>query len=266
MAEGTRQAQLAKTVAALKGENRYLQEEQEKQKITLDAVLQQINNLASSYEQLAIIAAKQNSGEGSSNQNSKVSNNPLFEGNGGIQARTLRLDFPKFDGTDPNEWVKKAQQFFEYYSTHDEQRLQIAFFHMEDKALSWYSWLKESSPVHSWDDFVSALEVRFGPFAFEDPVGEFTKLRQNGTVEEYQTQFEILSNKISGLTEEFRISTFLSGLKDDLRIMVTMFKPSTLSAAFSLARLQEEEVIRRVKGVPNKFPTYQNTYPNNQPR
>jgi hypothetical protein len=47
-------------------------------------------------------------------------------------------------------------------------------------------------------------------------VGAFTKLRQNGSVEEYQIDFEILSNKISGVSEEFRISTFLSGLKDEL--------------------------------------------------
>lgn len=108
--------------------------------------------------------------------------------------------------------------------------------------------------------------MRFGPSAYEDPEGEFTKLRQNGTVEAYQTHFEMLSNKIPGLSEEFRISTFLSGLRDDLRVIVTMFKPSTLSAAFGLARLQEEEVLRRVRSNPNKFQTYQNTNLNNQPR
>ena len=51
------------------------------------------------------------------------------------------------------------------------------------------------------------------------------------------TAFEILSNKINGVSEEFRISTFLSGLKDELRIIVTMFKPNTLVAAFGLAWL-----------------------------
>ena len=75
-------------------------------------------------------------------------------------------------------------------------------------------------------------------------MGAFTKLKQTHSVEEYQTKFEILSNKITGLNEEFRISTFLSGLRDDLRIVVAMFKPTTLSAAFGLARLQEEEVWR----------------------
>ena len=71
-------------------------------------------------------------------------------------------------------------------------------------------------------------------------MGTFPKLRQTGSVEEYQTTFEILSNKINRVSEEFCIHTFLSGLKDELRIIVTMFKPNTLAAAFGLARLQEE--------------------------
>lgn len=71
-------------------------------------------------------------------------------------------------------------------------------------------------------------------------MGAFTKLRQTGSVEEYQTAFEILSNK----NTRVRISTFLSGLRDELRIIVTIFKPTTLLAAFGLARLQEEEVWR----------------------
>lgn len=126
---------MTEALAALREENTHLREEQERQKEMLATVLKQISNLASSYEALAV---HHNSGEGSSN--SKVSNNPLFDGNG-IQARSLRLDFPKFDGTNPDEWILKAQQFFEYYKTPDDQRLQIAFFHMEGKALSWYSWL-----------------------------------------------------------------------------------------------------------------------------
>ena len=109
-----------------------------------------------------------------------------------------------------------------------------------------------------WEDFVGALYIRFVLLMYEDPVGTFTKLRQTGSVEEYQTAFEILSNKINGVSEEFRISTFLSGLKDELRIIVTMFKPNTLDAAFGLAQLQEEEVTR-------KQHTYRSTHAQNSP-
>ncbi|KAG2679678.1 hypothetical protein I3760_11G062100 [Carya illinoinensis] len=252
MAEGTRFAQLAEAVSMLKGETVHLREEQEHHKNMLEAVLQQLNNLATSYEQLAVQSTNQVRGEESSRVQGQFNQNPLFEGNGGIHARSFRLDFPKFDGTEPMEWILKAQQFFAYFKTPEDQKLQIAFFHMEGKALSWYCWLMDSGPIGGWDQFISVLKVRFGPSTYEDPVGAFTKLRQTTTVEEYQTEFEVLSNRISGLTEDFRISTFISGLRDDLKIMVTMLKPNTISVAFGLAKLQEEEVTRRNKGMTSK--------------
>ncbi|KAA8532322.1 hypothetical protein F0562_032355 [Nyssa sinensis] len=185
MAEGTRHAQLIEAVAALKVESTQMRDEQNKQKLLLEGIFQQLNNLASSYEHLVVNAVKQNS-----------------EGNS-----------------------------------------------------------SESSPVNTWEELVGALKIRFGPIAYEDPIGVFTKLRQANFVEEYQSQFEILSNKIKGITEEFRVSTFISGLRDDLKIPVAMFKPTTLSATFGLARLQEEEVERRSQGYQ---PKYQNPQPFNQ--
>lgn len=60
-------------------------------------------------------------------------------------------------------------------------------------------------------------------------------------VEDYQTQFETLSNKITRFSKKFKVSTILIGSKEEIKILVTMFKPTTLSVAFGLARLQEEE-------------------------
>jgi hypothetical protein len=87
------------------------------------------------------------------------------------------------------------------------------------------------------------------------------------TVEEYQYQFEVLSNKIPGLTEEFKVSSFISGLNEEMRIMLTMLKPPNLPAAFGLARLQEEEVGRRNKSpraplwAPTNYSNNESSYP-----
>jgi hypothetical protein len=53
----------------------------------------------------------------------------------GINPRSVNLDFPKFDGNDPTNWVLKAQQFFVYGQVPDNQRVPIAYFHMKGKAL-----------------------------------------------------------------------------------------------------------------------------------
>jgi hypothetical protein len=94
--------------------------------------------------------------------------------------------------------------------------------------------------VGRWEDFVSALKAQFAPLIFDDPVGTFTKLKQTSTVEDFQTQFEIMSNGIQGLSDEFKVSTFLSSLREEIRIIVTMLKPKDLTMAFRLAKLQEE--------------------------
>jgi hypothetical protein len=115
----------------------------------------------------------------------------------------------------------------------------------------------ESGTVRSWEEFVVALKMRFAPSDYDDPVGAFTKLQQTSTVDEYQSQFEVLSNRIPSLTEDFRVSSFVSGLKEEVRLMVTMLKPKTLPNAFGLARLQEQEINRR-----NRNPKNQN-WPSN---
>jgi hypothetical protein len=91
----------------------------------------------------------------------------------------------------------------------------------------------ESSSIRSWEEFVVALKIIFAPSTYDDPAEAFTKLQQASTVDEYQSEFEVLSNRIPGLPEE------------EVRIMVSMFKPTTLPDAFELARLQEQEVYRR---------------------
>jgi len=134
---------------------------------------------------------------------------------GGLQTRTLKLNFPRFDGTNPMNWILKAQQFYNYNRTPEQQKVSFVAFHTEGKALIWYNWLMDSGYAGGWKDFVSALKTRFAPSAFDDPIGIFTKLKQTSTVEDFQTQFEILSNRIQGLSEEFKVSTFLSGLRKD---------------------------------------------------
>lgn len=95
---------------------------------------------------------------------------------------------------------------------------------------------------------------------FDNLIVDFIKLRQTSTMEEYQNDFEILSNCIPRLSDDFRFSTFLSRLRDDIRIMLTMFRPTTLPIAFGLAQLYEEKVWRMFKKSKNNqhIPTNSN--------
>jgi len=156
-----------------------------------------------------------------------------------IHTRAVRLEFPRFDGDNPSAWIYKVNQFFDYYRTPLYQRIRMASFHMEGEALIWFQDADEAGQFPTWDVFTQALLTRFGP-AYDDPMESLVKLRHSTTVAAYTAQFESLSNRLRGLSDQYRLSCFLSGLKDEIRLPLRMLAPRTMVAAFGLAKLQEE--------------------------
>jgi hypothetical protein len=55
-----------------------------------------------------------------------------------IPATTMKLDIPRFNGSDAMGWIFKINQFFDYHHTPEDQRLRIASFYMEGEALTWF--------------------------------------------------------------------------------------------------------------------------------
>ena len=102
------------------------------------------------------------------------------------------------------------------------------------------------------------LCTRFAYAAHENVIGDFNKLCQGSTIGAYQERFESLKSlvlaKNKHLTEQYFVDSFLSGLKDEIKITVQMFGPKTLSHAFSLAKLQEAALENAKKNrLPTKF-------------
>jgi hypothetical protein len=64
--------------------------------------------------------------------------------------------------------------------------------------------------------------------AYGDPMEMLTRLRQTTTVAAYKAQFEGLSNRLRGLSEQHKLSFFLSGLKDEIRLPIRMLNPFNL--------------------------------------
>lgn len=165
----------------------------------------------------------------------------------------IKLDIPRFNGTDPLGWIFKINQFFDFHQTVEDQRLRIASFYMEGDALSWYQWMYSIGQLLSWATFLHALELRFAPSKYEDPQGALFKLCQTSTVRAYQAEFESLANRIMGLPPQFYLSCFVSGMKPEIRREVQSFQPLSLHHAISLAKLQEEKFLDRFTLSPKKL-------------
>ncbi|XP_061370707.1 uncharacterized protein LOC133313358 [Gastrolobium bilobum] len=159
-----------------------------------------------------------------------------------IKAATLKLEVPRFDGSNALGWIFKITQFFEFHGTPEEQRPRIASFYMEGEALNWYQWMHASGQITSWPQLLQSLELCFAPSQYDDPKGDLMKLLQTTSIRDYQSQFEVLANRCIGLPHPYLLSCFISGLKPELRREVQALQPMTLPQAIGLARLQEDKL------------------------
>ena len=116
----------------------------------------------------------------------------------------------------------------------------MASYHMEGEALIWSQDVENSGLFTGWEAFVKAMHVRFGATSYDDPMKSLTKLKQTSSVLAYKRQFEAVSDRVRNLAESHKLSCFLSGLKDEVRLLVRMLGPKTLNEAFRLAKMQEE--------------------------
>ncbi|XP_065632203.1 uncharacterized protein LOC136068679 [Quercus suber] len=111
-----------------------------------------------------------------------------------------------------------------------EERVVLASFHLQDDALQWYQWYEKTQPNVQWEEFTQALCVRFGPSDYEDFDEALAKVRQTGTVREYQSLFERLAARVQDWPQRALVGSYIGGLKEEIRSEVKLFRPTTLSS------------------------------------
>jgi hypothetical protein len=65
----------------------------------------------------------------------------------GVYTKALRLEFPTFNGDDPDSWCYRVEQFFDFYDIHEGRKLKITTFYMEGKALSWFKAMRNTNSL-----------------------------------------------------------------------------------------------------------------------
>ncbi|CAL1371587.1 unnamed protein product [Linum trigynum] len=162
-----------------------------------------------------------------------------------------RLDLPFFNGTDPHAWLRKCAKYFQIHSILDAEKVELASLYLEGRANIWYEGWSSNRQFFQWDIFVADLLYRFGDKDQLNIVGAFNKLRQDGSVSNYQEEFEELRARMlrlnPNLTESYFIMSFLSGLDEEIQPRVQMLMPQTLPLAFHQARLEEMSIAARKK-------------------
>lgn len=93
-----------------------------------------------------------------------------------------KIEFPKFDGSDPKGWIIRADQYFEFINIEEQKKVKLAGLHFEGKASIWYCFYQSSRGNGNWKLFQTDLLLRFENPDNRDVQDQFNKLRQTGTI------------------------------------------------------------------------------------
>ncbi|XP_019451750.1 PREDICTED: uncharacterized protein LOC109353842 [Lupinus angustifolius] len=138
------------------------------------------------------------------------------------------------------ELALQCETYFLIDNTPEEVKVKLAVVHFEGRALQWHhAFVKSlwSSSWPMWGAYVKLLIDKFGEVC-DDPMVELMNLRQKGYVAKFHEEFDAVITRLE-LSEEYTLSCFLGGLKQEVQMMVHMFQPQSVMNAFLLAKLYE---------------------------
>ncbi|KAL1191862.1 hypothetical protein V5N11_007554 [Cardamine amara subsp. amara] len=97
-----------------------------------------------------------------------------------FRSKFVKLEFPRFLGGDPINWISKVKQFFSYQETPEEHRVQYASYHLDDEANEWWQALSKALEKIKLRSLGTCLKTSYG---------------QSGSFREYDSRlFGVLIN------------------------------------------------------------------------
>lgn len=75
--------------------------------------------------------------------------------------RVRKLEMPIFSGDNVNQWVYKAERYFQVNHLAGQEAIFAATLCLEDKAFDWWTWYSKANPVRDWNHFKEAIIQRF---------------------------------------------------------------------------------------------------------
>ncbi|XP_047979109.1 uncharacterized protein LOC125221028 [Salvia hispanica] len=151
------------------------------------------------------------------------------------QRPKVKMEPPRFDGTEVNNWIRGIQFYFYHVGTPEAQRLHYVIMLFEPAVADWIWNYCSSHEFVTWPEFLDDVRRRFDPQCYVSHVGLLKKLQQIGTVYDYQLAFEKLQTKVVGVPDHVLLDLYVASLRQPIQDEVLLHRPTSLSAAFALA-------------------------------
>ncbi|CAA0834125.1 Unknown protein, partial [Striga hermonthica] len=172
-----------------------------------------------------------------------------------VRARP-KITMPTFEGTYPDAWLSRAMQFFEINEVPTSERVQIAAYYLDGEANTWWQWVshvyKNKGEQIKWRDFEKELITRFGSSDYFDYDEVLTRIRQTGSLRDYQKEFERIASRVRDWPESALVGAFVGGLKAELAAEVQLDRPKSTRSAMEAARLHEDHLAAVRKARPSE--------------
>ncbi|XP_042432594.1 uncharacterized protein LOC122019163 [Zingiber officinale] len=166
-----------------------------------------------------------------------------------LLARSVKDRFTLFHGVpDPSvahSWLRNVEDTFEYLSCTEEEKVELAAYHLRDQAVTWWKLQKVLLGDQSitWTLFRDAFERQYFPAPYRMARRqEFLNLKQGErSVMEYDAEFNRLAEYCPQLVaqDSDRLDQFTQGLAAYIRIRMSGFTPSSYREALDRALMIE---------------------------
>lgn len=161
----------------------------------------------------------------------------------GIRGFQRKISCPRFEGQNPCIWRAKCQDYFQLLNIPESMWTTIASLHMEGNVENWLQVHKLNHGLGTWEQFITAVQDKFGAFDYQHAIEEMLQLHQVESVEDYVSAFEASQFQISmhdqGIGDTYFISQFIQGLKPEIRYPVQGQAPDTMEKVVRLAKIHQ---------------------------
>lgn len=132
-----------------------------------------------------------------------------------------------------------VNSFLKFIRSLNKEKMSYVAAHVKNKADIWFDSHMIEKKGTNWPLFCAKVCIRFGSVRPIDIVDDFNNLKQTGSVEGYQKKFEEPKSYVllvtSLLNDIHFISSYVIGLKPELKPLVGLANPICLIYAFDLA-------------------------------